>query len=377
MPEKWEYDNYVGTDLKENMENYFGKDQDGWQIVVPNIFFRYHFIQRTKRYAEKGKDYLTTKSWKRIHKRLNGSFYLIGEIRFRKTKGKEHIGFMRMRMAVAHRKELPESQRSYLRFEMERNSESEFYLDREYEVEKLDRLSKEYVFIIEFIIGLSRYLSGDFLTAYNLHGRIVEQKRVVSRNPQLNIDAANYLGKELSAIIYSYLRVREFSDALAFQKRHKQKFGESISVTIMDVHLLIAMSTSISECQRNARIALQLYNDLSIEDVSVRAVVLLNKAYLCLLIEQYDEADRYYHDELKYSDAGAYQSIIRYCSDTLKDDNRSHEFVAARYAKAYAYFRLRDYDALKRALVEVEEYCMEDTFYLKKAQLMRKSIEII
>lgn len=356
LPENWDMDGYVCSDIQNDMRSRLESDLQNFVIEVPSILKRYHLTKAIENYKKDGKDFFKAKAWKKIHKRLRGNFYIFGNLKSRKSNGTENLVFHNLQMVIAYSSSAKEEHIAELINALNTHSASNVLINRNYEYEQLGFLSASYVGIFEFLLGIVFLISGYPSEAYNLHSKVIKKKRTSFRNEQLITDAKSYLAKEFVTIMNILLLKEEFDDALKLLKLHEESQGANEHTRVMRARTLIMSCKSNEEYVSVIPQAIDVLSG-SIEDESLRAVILQNRAYVYFLAGNVDEAEKALRAISKYPHANIYKSVIEYCDWVLKREDKNFEKGVALYTRALALKKTSaNVPDIRKAFSKVIEY---------------------
>lgn len=363
--EDWKNDKYISKDIKERMYSFFEKDGINGKVIVPNICYRHHFNKRIKHYEKMKKPYFEYLDWRLMQKYLlKGNLYIWGEVQERSANGSDKYIIEDLRMTVACSDGL--SEESIHRLERSFGSICiNNQIDKKYETEQFSNLSSFFVNLTEYAVGIA-YLSGSYYhQAYILHSAL--RRKTTRGIPSLFRDLDLCLNEEISFLVVSEIRNGSYQKAEELLNSHIATFSENCSTTVLKAQLLVCISKDASECKKNAKAALALLKKQKGENDFEIGLLLLDQAYLHLLLEHYSEANKRYRSSSKYAHEGLYLSVLEYCDYVLSLDQKKFEHKPAEFVRAYALYRLRKYDDAFIAFQSVIEHCEPESYYYKES----------
>ena len=367
--ENWNNDVFISHDFKERMYEQFKKDGINAKIVVPNIYYRTHFNRRLIQYDQKGLSYCKTGDWLLMQKyMLKGHIFIFGEIRERTSNGAEKYIISNQRLVVSCDENASDETIKHL--ENSLNMEAlNYQIDKRYEEEQINDISLLFVDLTEYLVGITHLICGDYSKAYLLHSKLC--KRVHPRK-RANIykDLDSCLNEEISLLVVYDIRNNKIEEAGHKLKSHISMFSSSVVTAALEAQILICSSKDSVQCKQNAQKALSLLESLKTADTAERSLILYNRAYLHLLLEQYAEANKRYRAANKYSQANHLISILEYCDYVLRSPEKLYEHTTAEYVKAYALYKLHRFEAAHDSLCSVLMNNDEGSFYYAEALKM-------
>ncbi len=376
IPENWELDSYVCSDIQNDMTVRLESDSIKCIIEVPNIMKRYQMKQLVKAYKKRGEDFFESKRWMRLHKRMKGSFYIVGDLKGRKSNGNDNLVFHNLQMLVAYSSNIKEEHKAELVKAIREHNASGILINRNYEYEQLAFMSATYVGVIEFLLGIVFLVSGFPLDAFKIHSRLVANKRISFRNELLLSDAKKYLKKELASIVIALSLNERFREAIdiisSYEKNHSP---DDYSRILLARTLVMQCNTKEEYCSAIPK-AMDVLSRLEVEE-NLRSTLLQNRAYLYFLTGNITEAEKALRAANKYDHGDLYTSAIEYCDWVLTKDSKEFEKGVALYTRAYALNKISNNLKNKReAFSDVIEYYNDsENYFSKKAQCEIEAID--
>ena len=377
IPEEDNLDKYITSDIQHDLQKRANANGLGWFVVVPSFFFRFQILRLKNTYEKQGKNFFNSTKWQRLHKKMSGSFYLLGLIKSRKSQGRDQFVIEHMNMIVAHAKNIPDEVRQSLRDAMKEHCMETVLIEKSYEFESFQFLSNIYVNIIEFTLGISFLISNNPYIAFEYHKRVVNnlmnQRNTFFR--QLCSDAKVYLENEFLCIIESLLTTGNFDAVLLKLSEFETNYTRSIVTRYLLAKTLIMKCSTENELRRNIPVALALY-ECECPDVNQRASFLYNRAYLLLLSGEYNAAEKCYRSARKYPQNKTRENICEYCDWVIMQECKGFEKPTALYVKVKVMYFLKNpkkdiIAVINALLVEVNQ---PDHYYVKMANKILQNL---
>ncbi len=360
LPEDWEFDKFVHSDIQSDMQRRFTSDSVKCTIEVPNILKRYQIMRQIENHSKRGEDYFQSSLWKKLHKRIKGNFYIFGKLKERNSRGVNNLAFSGIQMVVAHSDKVNTEHISELQKALNEYCISNVLIERSYEYELLTYLSTAYANIIEFLLGIAFLISGYPLQAYALHMKIVSDSKSGIRNEQLSKDAKKYLRSELLGIVHILLTNERINEAIAVIGDYESKCCEDDRSRNLYAKALIMRCENQEQYQRFVPEAIEALANVAADEES-RPVLLHNRAYLFLLSSRFSEAEKALKAAHKYSSGDIYANILEYCDWVLTKETKVYERGVALLTRARALKRIsKNSDEIIKAFESVIEYYQGD-----------------
>ena len=371
MPEEWELDTYLRNDIYDDMCNRFTKDSVNFELVLPNILKRKQFQQKLDEYKSLGKDFFSSKSWERIHRNINGTFYLIGKLHARHSSGSEKLIFHNLQIRV----EYSEKDTNKWFFGSPRNVSGnscieDVHVDKNFEYEELSFLSRNYVNLIEFMLASINLRFGDDFQAYRLFKGIAITERPII-NLALQERTKLLLEFTLSKIARDYLSTSKISEARELVQSFERDVYACATTRILLVRSsLMECSTKIQYIAMFPKL-LEYLNSVNVEE-KMRAEFLLNKSYIYYLAGDYNNAEKEVRAAAKYSLGENIIGLETYCDWVLGHKKDDYEKGVAMFTKARIKLKKGDdVDQTVTALHDVIEfYDNENNYFVEKTKEM-------
>lgn len=373
--EDGEHDKYISSDFKDHMDEIYKADGMNVKVVVPNYFFRKHLVKRIIQYNQTGKSFFETADWQFIQRHmLKSQVFFLGEIKARTSNGSDKFILSKQHMVVVcpenASKEAIDHLKNCLGAETFKNNQ----IDRHYEEEHITDMSMFFVNLTEYLVGIIRLINSEFLNAYNLHIKLYK-KTTPKKRSNIYKDLEPCLNEEINALVIGRIRLGFIDEAKAILDSHASVCPDNYVIAVLKAHWLICSSQNEIQCKQNAKVALKVLSESQKGSKNVdNALLLLNRAYLHLILEHYSEANKNYRAANKYAAAIHFVSILGYCNFVLGQKERTFEHKTAEFVKAYALYKLHCFDDVIPVLTLVFEHNDKDSFYYKEATKMMSAL---
>lgn len=334
-------DKLISKDFKQHMIELFKADGIDAKVIVPNACFRTHFIMRLSKFAQKGQSYFETLDWILMQRyMLKGNLLIFGEIVERPSKGTDKYFLENNHLIVTFDGIVSEKAIVHLQNSLGIDALRKQQIEKQYATEQIYDLSVFFVDLTEYLVGITHLMRNAFYSAYVLHSKLYERTSSGKR-VHLYIDLEPCLNEEITTLVIESIRQGQFTKAKELLDSHIARFSNTELTAVLQAHYLVCSSNNIIQCKQNAKTALQiLINAQKKASSQNTALLLYNRAYLHLLLEQYSEANKRYRAASKYSDERHMISIIEYCDYVLASKDKDYEHKTAEYVKGYALSRL-------------------------------------
>ena len=301
--EEIEIDKLIKSDVQDCLSEY---DENDINFIVPNYFQRYTFNQIIKRKKREKKNFIESNFFSYFIGRTHATAILFGTIKKRKeTEDKYIFDLGSIYYCDIKNKKVND----FANKSVNNAFTNKLEFNQQNEVTGMQGVTLYIEDIMTYIIGLSEFSALHFQVAFDIHYNLYKKKRSPIFSQKANFRAV--LTSELS-ILYS----------LAIQKAdliNARKIAE-INLTIdkssgsfLMAQLVMLEAKDEKEFRKNTWKALKL-----ISGQSNTLTYIADKAYLSLVLGQYNEAEKWYKDFFskvaKQEDKNnALNGIIQYC----------------------------------------------------------------
>ena len=373
--ENGEHDKYISSDFTDHMYEMFKADGMNVKLVVPNYFFRKHLVKRIINYNRTGKSFFETTDWHIIQRyMLKSQVLFLGEIKARTSNGSDKLIISKQHMVVVCPENASEQAIIHLKNSLGAEAFKNNQIDRHYEEEQITDMSMFFVNLTEYLVGITQLMNGECSNAYSLHIKLYK-KTTPKKRSHIYKDLEPCLNEEINAIVIGNIRLGFIDKAKSILDMHESICSSNYVIAVLKAHCLICSSQNAVQCKQNARTALKLLSDVQKGSKTIdNALLLLNRAYLHLLLEHYSEASKNYRAANKYPSIPHFRSILDYCDFVLGQRERTFEHKVAEYVRAYALYKLRFIQDAIPALKNVIEHNDKNSFYYKEAIKMLSTL---
>ena len=369
-PEDINNDKYIKEDFVNDFKSYAACSIKNLNIIVTSFIKRRAFVNRVQKNKKKGKNYWESKSWMRLHQKLKGSVYISGILKKRKSNQKEHYIF-NLSFTIGYY-DFNKHLTPIMINELNLNFRSETLINIDFEFEEFKKFSSQFATFSEYIIGWSHLVSGNLPSAFKLHKDILKNNRSSFEKRGLLKDIKKVIYTEAISILRE-CRKLPLESVIDCRDFLLENYADDSSALIESARCIV-ITSSPDNVQENVLKAISIINKVRINKDN-REVLYANRAYLYLLINNYDKAEEEYaklfKKPLKIKVA---ESIIDYCDNQILSGTE-FEKPTAHYVKVLFQSKMRvRAEILKKSFNKAWPAIQENEYY--KEKLMNLQIEI-
>lgn len=328
-PEDIEYEKYI-NDFIDPFKKYASSGIKKVNVILPSLIKRDAFSFLVKCYETKNKRFWESKLWKLYHKRLRGALYIYGTLKTRTTKGRAifaisitpTIGYMDINKELI----------SFFVEDASKQIPSLIPIDREYEIEGFNDFSRKTASISEYLLAWAHLISGNIGIAFDMHYDLAINNKPSFDQNRLITATKDILCCEIKALEHN-CKVINADQLIERLRRFALVFPDSDFATVSTAKWIVKKAKSREELLINAKEAYIYLSKVKINSHN-RSVIHANRAYICLLLGRYKEAEKEYMEASKKIPDTVVDEIIQYCDEAILSVDREHEKATAYYVSA-------------------------------------------